>query len=96
MKKKVILFICTHNSARSQMAEGFLNHLYRDYYEAHSAGTELTEVHLYLTSARFGQLMIFYKLTRRERLSYIVICSQFQTQHFVSLPPLAVSMIIGI
>ncbi len=38
MKKK-ILFICTHNSARSQMAEGILNHLYGDIYEAYSAGT---------------------------------------------------------
>lgn len=38
MKKKV-LFICTHNSARSQMAEGLLNHLYESGYEAYSAGT---------------------------------------------------------
>lgn len=38
MKKKV-LFICTHNSARSQMAEGWLKHLYGDCYEASSAGT---------------------------------------------------------
>ena len=43
MKKKV-LFICTHNSARSQMAEGFLNALYRSIYEAHSAGIEPTSV----------------------------------------------------
>jgi arsenate reductase len=39
MKAK-ILFICTHNSARSQMAEGWLRHLYRDYYEAFSGGIE--------------------------------------------------------
>jgi arsenate reductase (thioredoxin) len=39
MKKKV-LFICVHNSARSQMAEAFLNELCRDYFEAHSAGLE--------------------------------------------------------
>jgi arsenate reductase len=39
MKKKV-LFICVHNSARSQMAEAFLNKICRDYFEAHSAGLE--------------------------------------------------------
>lgn len=44
-RKKKVLFICTHNSARSQMAEGFLNHLYGNDYEAYSAGTEPSEVH---------------------------------------------------
>ena len=44
MKKK-ILFICTHNSARSQMAEGYMNAKYGDRFEAFSAGTEATRVH---------------------------------------------------
>lgn len=46
MKKKV-LFICTHNSNRSQIAEALLNHLYPDKYEAYSAGTQPTKVNEY-------------------------------------------------
>ena len=44
MAKERVLFICTHNSARSQMAEGLLRHLYGDRYEPDSAGTEATGV----------------------------------------------------
>ena len=39
-----VLLLCTHNSARSQMAEGLLRHLARHRFEVHSAGTEATSV----------------------------------------------------
>jgi len=39
-KRATVLFICTHNSARSQMAEGFLRHLSGGAVEVRSAGTE--------------------------------------------------------
>jgi arsenate reductase len=39
MKKKV-LFICVHNSARSQMAAALLNKMCGEYFEADSAGLE--------------------------------------------------------
>src|SRR5574340_465448 len=39
-----VLFICTHNSARSQMAEGLLRHLGNERFEVFSAGTEATFV----------------------------------------------------
>lgn len=42
--KQRVLFICTHNSARSQMAEGLLRHFGGDGFEVESAGTEETHV----------------------------------------------------
>jgi arsenate reductase len=39
-----VLFVCRHNSGRSQIAEAFLNCFGQDRFEAHSAGTEPTSV----------------------------------------------------
>ena len=46
-EKKSVLFLCTHNSCRSQIAEGFLNSLYANSYKAYSAGVEKTKVNSY-------------------------------------------------
>jgi arsenate reductase len=42
---KRVLFLCAHNSARSQMAEGFLRSFAGDRFEVQSAGTRATLVH---------------------------------------------------
>jgi len=42
---KRVLFLCSHNSARSQMAEGFLRAFGGDRFEVQSAGTRATKVH---------------------------------------------------
>jgi len=44
MRKLRVLFVCVHNSARSQMAEAFLNHLAGEEFEAESAGMEPTTI----------------------------------------------------
>jgi arsenate reductase (thioredoxin) len=44
MGKTRVLFICTANAARSQMAEGFLRARYGDRYEVFSAGTRQSKV----------------------------------------------------
>jgi len=45
VNKQRVLFLCTHNSARSQMAEGFLRAMAGDRVDVQSAGTEQTAVH---------------------------------------------------
>jgi len=42
--KRSVLFICTHNACRSQMAEALLRLRFGDTYDSHSAGTEPSRV----------------------------------------------------
>ena len=51
MKKIKVLFLCAHNSARSQMAEGLLRHFYGEKYEAFSAGATPTRVNPFAIKA---------------------------------------------
>ena len=49
--KKSVLFVCSHNSTRSQIAELYLNKLYGDRYDAYSAGIQPGEVNPFLFEA---------------------------------------------
>ena len=44
MEKIRVLFVCIHNSARSQMAEAFLKNLAGNHFDVYSAGLELTTI----------------------------------------------------
>jgi arsenate reductase len=48
LQKKSILFVCTHNSSRSQLAEAILRHRYSDSYQVSSAGMEPTVVNPFI------------------------------------------------
>lgn len=43
-EKKSVLFVCTHNAFRSQIAEGYMRARYGSRYDAYSAGTDPTEL----------------------------------------------------
>lgn len=45
IKKEKIIFICTENACRSQIAEGLMRHLASDKFDAYSAGSHPTKVH---------------------------------------------------
>ena len=56
LRKKTILFVCTHNSARSQLAEAILRQKFGENYQVYSAGTEPTTINPYIlqTLAEMG------------------------------------------
>lgn len=81
MKKRRVLFICTHNSARSQMAEAWLNRLGGEWFEAESAGLEPGTLKPAVVEAmreagidisRKGTQTVFEALESGRRFDYVV------------------------
>jgi arsenate reductase len=94
--KKKVLFVCIHNSARSQMAEAFLNSLGGELFEAQSAGFEpgninplvvevMGELGYDLSKNKTNSVFEFFKEGRR--YSYVItVCDEGAAQRCPLFP----------
>ncbi len=100
MKKKV-LFICVHNSARSQISEAWLNYLAGDKFIAESAGFEpaeinphvvtvMKEVGINLENASIDSVFDFFKSGRRYNYT-ITVCDQSKAEKCPIFPGLVLN-----
>jgi arsenate reductase len=99
MHKEKVLFVCIHNSARSQMAEAWLNHLYGERFEAQSAGLEAGKLNtLAVAAMKEAGIDISHKKTqtvfnlfdRGELFSYVItVCDEASAEQCPIFPGLA-------
>lgn len=96
MDKKRVLFICVHNSARSQMAEAFLKQLAGEKFEVESAGLEpgklnplavdaMKEVGIDISRNKTKSVFDFYKEGRLYH-HVITVCDEAQAQQCPVFP----------
>jgi arsenate reductase len=103
MDKKRVLFVCVHNSARSQIAEAFLNSLAGDRFEAMSAGLEpgtlnplvvevMKETGIDISRNRVKSAFDLFK--KGELFSYVVtVCDAASAEMCPLFPGLLISQI---
>ena len=96
MHKEKVLFVCIHNSARSQMAEAWLNHLYGERFEAQSAGLEagklnplavavMTEVGIDISHKKTQA--VFDLFSKGELFSYVItVCDEASAEQCPAFP----------
>jgi arsenate reductase (thioredoxin) len=96
MEKIKVLFVCIHNSARSQMAEALLNQLVGDKFEATSAGLEkgilnplavkvMAEIGLDISMNQTKDVFDFYK--NGNRYNYVVtVCDAANSERCPIFP----------
>ena len=97
MKDKIkVLFVCVHNSARSQIAEAFLNHMAGDRFAAQSAGLEpgalnplavevMREIGIDISRNKTKSVFDFYK--RGALFNYVVtVCDETQAERCPIFP----------
>jgi arsenate reductase len=96
MEKTKVLFVCVHNSARSQMAEAFLNHLHGGRFIAESAGLEpgtlnplavevMKEVGIDISKKSTKSVFDFYKQNRLYRY-VITVCDETSSEQCPLFP----------
>jgi arsenate reductase len=90
MDKKRVLFICVHNSARSQIAEALLKHIAGGSFEVESAGLEpgklnplaievMKEIGIDISQNKTKSVFDFYK--EGKRYDYVItVCDESQAQ----------------
>ncbi len=94
--KRRVLFICIHNSARSQMAEAWLNHLCPEDFEAHSAGLEPGTLNPLVVEAmqeagidisKAGTRSVFETWTSRQTFAYAIsVCDEASAERCPVFP----------
>ncbi len=89
MAKQKVLFVCVHNSARSQMAEAFLKQMAPDRFEVESAGLEpgklnpvvveaMKEVGVDISQNKTKSVFDFYK--QGKQYDYVItVCDESQS-----------------